>query len=117
MLERDSTFTFVLFGGTGDLAMRKILPALFEAHCAGLLNEHGTIVGVARHVDDLNGYLEWVEESVKPHIGKERPDEEAWKSFLARLDYVRLDVNNAADFGRLRDCVSSYANECCRSSH
>ncbi|MFP3701524.1 hypothetical protein SB758_39235, partial [Burkholderia sp. SIMBA_013] len=43
----DSGFTFVLFGATGDLAMRKILPALFEAHRSGMLGESGKIVGVA----------------------------------------------------------------------
>ena len=36
-MQTDSSFTFVLFGGTGDLSMRKILPALYEAHRAGML--------------------------------------------------------------------------------
>jgi glucose-6-phosphate 1-dehydrogenase len=51
----DSSFTFVLFGGTGDLSMRKILPALYEAHRAGMLAEGGKIVGVARHAEDRSG--------------------------------------------------------------
>ena len=51
----DSSFTFVLFGGTGDLSMRKILPALYEAHRAGMLAESGKIVGVTRHVEDRAG--------------------------------------------------------------
>ena len=47
-MQNDSNFTFVLFGGTGDLSMRKILPALFEAHRGGMLAEGGKIVAVAR---------------------------------------------------------------------
>ncbi len=60
-MHTDSSFTFVLFGGTGDLSMRKILPALFEAHRANMLSEAGRIVAVARHAADREGYLQWVE--------------------------------------------------------
>ena len=40
-------FAFVLFGGTGDLAMRKILPALYAAHRDGMLAPDGRIISVA----------------------------------------------------------------------
>jgi glucose-6-phosphate 1-dehydrogenase len=43
---KPESFAFVLFRATGDLAKRKILPALFEAHRAGLLPADGKIVGV-----------------------------------------------------------------------
>jgi glucose-6-phosphate 1-dehydrogenase len=48
LMQSNSRFTFVLFGGTGDLSMRKILPALFEAHRTDMLNPEGKIVCVAR---------------------------------------------------------------------
>ena len=41
-------FDMVIFGGTGDLAMRKLLPALYYRHRDGELHEHGRIIGVAR---------------------------------------------------------------------
>ena len=47
-MQAETRFTFVLFGGTGDLAMRKILPALFAAHQGGTLSATGKIVAVAR---------------------------------------------------------------------
>ena len=50
-MQTDSNFIFVLFGGTGDLSMRKILPALFEAHRGGMLAPAGKIVAVARAVE------------------------------------------------------------------
>ncbi len=107
-MHTDSSFTFVLFGGTGDLSMRKILPALFEAHRAHMLAESGRIVAVARHAADLAGYLEWVEEHVKPHAVKAAHgafDEAEWKSFLARFVYVKLDLGRAEDYAVLRDTV------------
>ncbi|MDF3882590.1 glucose-6-phosphate dehydrogenase, partial [Cupriavidus basilensis] len=39
-------FDFVLFGGTGDLATRKLLPALFDAHCVGSLHPRGRILAL-----------------------------------------------------------------------
>ena len=100
-MHTDSSFTFVLFGGTGDLSMRKILPALFEAHRANMLAESGRIVAVARHESDRASYLEWVDTHVKPHAAKAAGkafDEAAWKSFLDRIEYVHLDLGRAEDY-------------------
>ncbi|APA85508.1 glucose-6-phosphate dehydrogenase [Paraburkholderia sprentiae WSM5005] len=105
-MQTDSSFTFVLFGGTGDLSMRKILPALFEAHRAGgMLADSGKIVAVARHVADRGEYLQWVDEHVKPHASKNGVDEAAWTSFLARIELVKIDLGNPEDFAQLRDAI------------
>jgi glucose-6-phosphate 1-dehydrogenase len=102
----DSGFTFVLFGGTGDLSMRKILPALFEAHRAGMLAESGKIVGVAREEDSRAQYIEWVDTHVRPYASKNGLDEAAWTSFLARIEYVSCDLSRAEDFATLRDAIA-----------
>ncbi len=107
-MQNDSNFTFVLFGGTGDLSMRKILPGLYEAHRGGMLAERGRIVAVARAAENRDAYLAWVEEHVKPHVSKAHFDEAAWKTFLNRFVYVRLDVGKAEDFKLLRDTVNEY---------
>ncbi|KND60056.1 Glucose-6-phosphate 1-dehydrogenase [Candidatus Burkholderia verschuerenii] len=107
-MQSDSNFTFVLFGGTGDLSMRKILPALFEAHRAGMLNPAGRIVSVAREAIDQTEYRAWVEEHVKPHVSKIGVDESAWRSFLERIQYVGLDLGRAEDFVVLRDVLAQY---------
>ena len=105
-MQTDSSFTFVLFGGTGDLSMRKILPALYEAHRAGMLADSGKIVGVARHEEDRAGYIEWVNGHVKPYVSKDGLDEAVWERFLARIEYVKLDLSKAEDFVLLRDEVN-----------
>ncbi|MFM0211017.1 glucose-6-phosphate dehydrogenase [Paraburkholderia sediminicola] len=106
-MQTDSSFTFVLFGGTGDLSMRKILPALFEAHRAGgMLADSGKIVAVARHVADRAAYIDWVNEHVKPHVSKNGVDETAWASFLDRIEFVKIDLGNPEDFVLLRDALS-----------
>ncbi|KAF1029661.1 MAG: Glucose-6-phosphate 1-dehydrogenase [Burkholderia plantarii] len=108
-MQTDSRFTFVLFGGTGDLSMRKILPALYEAHRAHLLAEAGRIVAVARLETDRDGYLEWVDTHVKPHAQKAAGsafDEASWQQFLERLLYVPIDLGRAEDYTQLRDAIA-----------
>ncbi|MFM0592907.1 glucose-6-phosphate dehydrogenase [Paraburkholderia dilworthii] len=105
-MQIDSSFTFVLFGGTGDLSMRKILPALFEAHRAGgMLADSGKIVAVARHASDRADYIRWVNEHVKSHVSKNGVDETAWASFLARIEFINIDLSKAEDFVQLREVI------------
>src|ERR1700676_893764 len=91
-------FAFVLFGGTGDLSMRKILPALYQAHRDGTLAASGTLIAVARAAHDRAGFVQWVNEQVKPHVPSSAYDDAAWRGFLERLSYVRLDVTERGDF-------------------
>ena len=104
-MQTDSSFTFVLFGGTGDLSMRKILPALYEAHRSGTLAASGKIVGVARAEESRDAYLAWIDEHVKPHVAEQALDDGAWASFLERISYVGIDLSRAQDFAKLRDAV------------
>ncbi len=107
-MHTDSSFTFILFGGTGDLSMRKILPALFDAHRTNMLNESGKIVAVARQAADRAGYLQWIDEHVKPHVANvdAKPfDDQAWQSFLARIVYVKLDLGRTEDYTLLRAAI------------
>ncbi|MBV8626644.1 MAG: glucose-6-phosphate dehydrogenase, partial [Paraburkholderia sp.] len=105
-MHTDSSFTFVLFGGTGDLSMRKILPALYEAHRSGMLAANGKIVAVTRDEEDRESYLRWVNEHVKPHVSKNGLDEAAWGSFLERIAYAKLDLGKPEEFTVLRDAMA-----------
>ena len=108
-MQDETRFTFVLFGGTGDLAMRKILPALFAAHLSGALSAQGRIVAVARPQQDTAAFLAWVDEHVPAYL-KERQAAldpavwaHAWSGFKARLSYMALDLAQREDFSLLRD--------------
>ncbi len=73
-----------LFGGTGDLAWRKLLPALFQAFRHGSLPEGGRIIGVAR--DDLSdeAYRELISNRFDAVIQEKRPTAEEFERFAAR---------------------------------
>ena len=108
-MQSDGGFTFVLFGGTGDLAMRKILPALYEAHRGGMLAAGGRIVAVARGAENRAGYLEWFDEHVPRHIPPANFDAAAWGGFRERVGFVRVDLSKRDDFAVLRDALAAAA--------
>ncbi len=105
-------FDFILFGATGDLAMRKLLPALYQAHAAGLLNPNGRILGVSRSPLDTAQYLAKAEAESRIHI-KQNFSEEKWASFTARIRYQPLDVSRPEDFARLADTVNTRQDTDC----
>ena len=82
----------IIFGGMGDLAVRKLLPALYMAHLHGNLPPGTRIVSTGRQEFDRNAYLAFVEEKSRPFIAEANFADEAWRGFLQLLEFVRVDV-------------------------
>ena len=101
-------FDFVLFGATGDLAMRKLLPALYFRHCAGQLPEHGRIFGVARSELKTEEFLQRMEQEARPHINEQEFNEEHWRMFLSRVSYLKLDATRQQDYQALAAELAGY---------
>ena len=91
----------VIFGGAGDLAWRKLLPALYMAHLHQRLPAGCRIIGVGRHTWGRKDYVAFVDKTARPHVGADALNPEAWASFLERLDFVSLDATVADGFTRL----------------
>ena len=85
-------FELVVFGGTGDLARRKILPALYHRYCDGQIPADSRIVGVSRSAKTRDEYVALIEASY--HEFEDDPDfsQDSWDAFAAMLDYVAIDV-------------------------
>jgi len=99
------SFDLVLFGGTGDLAWRKLMPALFQAFRHGSLPPGGRIIGVAR--DDLSDaqYRQLMAERAGRVELAKRPTAEEFTAFGAMLHYLRMDLSQPADYARLAAMV------------
>jgi glucose-6-phosphate 1-dehydrogenase len=93
-------FDLVLFGGTGDLAMRKLLPALFRRFLAGQFPARARIVSVARTSIGRDDYLAQVEDSSKKYLPAGL-DATRWTAFSRSLDYMGLDATNVLDYQKL----------------
>jgi len=94
-------FDLVLFGGTGDLAARKLLPALYYRSRGGDLAASARVIGSARQSLDDDSYRRLLEERVRPHITAADFDAQAWADFLRRVEYVRTDAGDASTFNAL----------------
>ncbi|OIJ40002.1 glucose-6-phosphate dehydrogenase [Massilia timonae] len=91
-----------IFGGMGDLAMRKLLPALYMAFLHGNLPPSTRILSTGRQDYDRAAYLAFVEEHSRSFISAANFNEKSWAGFLDLLVYVRLDVSNAEIFDTLK---------------
>ena len=101
--------TLLLFGATGDLAQRMLLPSLYGLHADGLLPEELRIVGTARSQLDTPGFRTAAAEAIEKHVPAEWFDRAKAERFLDRLSYVSLDVADTAQYGRLAEAVGDTA--------
>jgi glucose-6-phosphate 1-dehydrogenase len=88
-------FDLVLFGGGGDLSMRKLLPALYARDRAHDLPPTARIICVGRHEWNREEFLATLNENARPHIAPEIFEPNFWEAFCARLSYVALDAGSA----------------------
>ncbi len=91
----------VIFGGTGDLTMRKLLPALYYLQLAGSLGALRHIVAVGRTALDRGAFLALAAEQVKANVPALDWQPASWESFAERIDYVEMDVSAADAYARL----------------
>ncbi|MEB0055296.1 glucose-6-phosphate dehydrogenase [Variovorax sp. LG9.2] len=101
------SFDLVLFGGTGDLAWRKLMPALFQAFRHGSLPAEGRIIGVSREDLTEDAYRELIRSRFKAVEGAKRPSEDEFKKFSEMLTFQRMDLSKPSDYARLADLLKT----------
>lgn len=92
---------FVVFGGTGDLAMRKLLPALYLRDRDGHLNDGTRIIAVSRAGLDESGYREKVRSELARYVPDSALDGDTISRFVHRLYYASIDFAEADDWEQL----------------
>ncbi len=85
-------FDIVVFGASGDLATRKLLPALYQRDVAGQIPEQARIIGVSRRPNSNEEFRAVAREAVHASVGEEKVDRAGLKRFCERLFYVPVDV-------------------------
>ena len=85
--------TFVIFGGSGDLAHRKLLPALYNLHLDGLLPPRVAIVGVGRGDMTDEAYREFAKDGVVK-FSRRPPEEPSWSRFASSLFFVKASLED-----------------------
>ena len=90
----------IIFGGTGDLAYRKLLPALYNLHCLGLLPEAYTVVGVGKRDYSKEDYIEIIRKWTSEFSRLKYTDKDFFE-FSKRIIYYQLDMTKVAQYRNL----------------
>ncbi len=98
--------TFALFGALGDLALRKLFPALYQLDRAGLLHDATRILALARETGEPSDHLRAIEQALRLHVPAKELTETDLTRFLARLSYLGMDFLKAEDYAALLEHVS-----------
>ena len=98
-------FDLVIFGGTGDLARRKILPGLFRRFQSGQMPKESRIIGAARSDMDTEGYRQMIREAIAEFGGPEREDAETLDAFIGQLHYVPVDARGTDGWEELHGLI------------
>jgi glucose-6-phosphate 1-dehydrogenase len=101
----DRVSTLLLFGATGDLARRMLLPSLYALDSDGLLPDGLRIIGTARSELDDDTFRERATEALVQYLPEGFFQEGIATRFLARLSYVPLDINEPEGFERLAQAI------------
>ena len=96
----------VIFGATGDLAMRMLLPSLFHLHADGLLPGARVVSAARQDMDDVS-FRQLVAEAVRRR--EPSADEAALARFTARVGYAPVDAADPASFGPLKAAMGGMA--------
>lgn len=83
--------TFALFGALGDLALRKLFPALYQLDRAGLLHADSRLLALAREAGDSQQHLANIEAHLRRFVPDADIEPATLGRFLARLSYLHLD--------------------------
>ncbi len=97
----------LLFGATGDLSRRMLLPSLYGLSVDGLLGKQVRIIGTARSAMDDEGFRAMASEALAGHVTGGLGDQAQADTFIRQLSYVPLDASTIEGFGTLAEAVGN----------
>jgi glucose-6-phosphate 1-dehydrogenase len=95
----------VIFGATGDLTHRRVIPALYNLRRAGLLTAETAVLGVARRDWGEDGFRERMRAATE-EFSRVAPEGPLWHDFAKSLYYERFDFTEQAGYEHLRDRIA-----------
>ena len=113
-MTRGETFDMVIFGGVGDLATRKLIPALYYLNRDGQIVAGSRIIGTGRSDMEQSAFRSHAEDACKRYVRDSDLDEAALNAFLERLFYERVDADSSDDFQTLATTLDRGDPDRCR---
>lgn len=90
-----------IFGASGDLAMRKLFPALYQLHMRQLLHTQSQIIGVGRTDYTTESFQAHIRESLLKFSKTQKCSDDCFEAFIKRIRYFKLDYAHVSDYEHL----------------
>jgi glucose-6-phosphate 1-dehydrogenase len=98
----------VIFGGTGDLTKRKLIPAFYNLFIDGWLPENFAIIGLGRTELNDADYRTRLYEGLEEFSRRGKPEEGKWNTFKESITYLRSDINKADSYTALAEKLNGF---------
>lgn len=117
--ERDSEIPcmMVIFGASGHLTAKKLMPALYRLDSAEMLPPHFNIMGFARTPKEPDEFRAEMKQAVREGVGETQFSEEVWSRFGPRLDYMTGQYSDADSLRELHAAMHSPEGGCPHGRH
>ncbi len=96
--------TLVIFGATGDLAARKLLPAIYNLGLRGLLPDRIDVIGIGRRTGDREAFRRQAREAIADH-SRTGIEADAWEALEPKLDFLNGDFDDPKLFESLKALI------------
>jgi len=100
-------FDCIVFGGAGDLAERKLFPALYHRQCTGQFSEPTRIIGTSRSEMTDDEYRKFARQAIEKHVVAGDIDKDELDRFLKRLSYVSVDATSDKGWAALKQKINT----------
>ncbi len=95
----------VVFGASGDLTKRLLIPALYNLTCDRLLSPRFALLGMSRTELSSEQFRSQLSEDIKQFTTRSQVDPQVWEGFAARVHYVAGDYDDPAAYARLAKVI------------
>ncbi|MCU1286108.1 MAG: glucose-6-phosphate 1-dehydrogenase [Acidobacteriales bacterium] len=115
-LPKAESCVLVIFGATGDLTKRKLIPAIYDLSCEGCMDDKFRILGVGRSAMSDDEFRASMRDAMTQAKGKPINDDE-WKKFAGRLSYMGGDPADANTFPNLAKKLEEMSKQGASNNH
>ena len=99
-------FDIVIFGGVGDLALRKLVPAWYRGFKEGKLTDDSRVIVTCRNIEAVEGYFETAASALQQHLSEGEFEVEIWNAFRSFLFPVALDISDLNSWQQLQQLMN-----------
>ncbi|MFW5986377.1 MAG: glucose-6-phosphate dehydrogenase, partial [Halanaerobiales bacterium] len=104
--ENNSVIEFIIFGGTGDLARRKLFPGFYNLYKKGVLSDNLKIRAIGRRYKREEKYCRQIKKSVKKHSRLEFTETD-WRGFRKKINYLQFDIKSDTGYKKLKEDIDN----------